>query len=235
MNPLSERCPSLSKRTGRPCQQWVIGGGVCFHHGGNAPQVKAKREARIVVAEAQSAAARRGEQWAPRHPGEVLLSAVAASDELSAALLTAYRTGEVTPAVVRALGEAIDRSARTAKTALDAGVEERMAQVREAPTRELLEQVVAAVSFALHDASVPAVHVVAIADRFLEAAAQLTAGTMQPVKTDAFLSWVENLRHRAELEAAQAEQARSDGAARDAALAAAVASGAVKTLVRRTE
>ncbi len=225
----------MCKRTRSQCQHWVIACSVCPQHGGNAPQVKAKREARIVAAEAQAAAARRGETWTPRHPGEVLLSAVAASDELSAALLTAYRTGEVTPAVVRALGEAIDRSARTAKTALDAGVEERMAQVREAPTRELLAQVVAAVSFALHDASVPVVYVVAIADRFLEAAAQLNAGTMEPVKTEAFLSWIEDLRRRAELETAEVEQARSDGDARDAALAAAVASGEVKTLVRRTE
>lgn len=180
MNPLSERCPAMSERTGRPCQQWVIGGGVCFHHGGNAKQVKAAREARIIAAEAQAAAVARGEAWVPRHPGEVLLSAVAASDELSSALLNAYRTGEVTPAVVRALGEAIDRSARTAKTALDAGVEERMVHIREQPSRDQADGFLAIMTYAFvggeHPAAAASPWALAAFERFTVAAAAFGEG-----------------------------------------------------------
>lgn len=52
-HPLSERCTATSKRTGLRCQLTVIGGGTCFMHGGKAPQVAAKREARIVEWEAR--------------------------------------------------------------------------------------------------------------------------------------------------------------------------------------
>lgn len=53
-HPLSERCTATSKRTGQRCQLTVIGGGVCFMHGGKAPQVAAKREERIVAFEAKA-------------------------------------------------------------------------------------------------------------------------------------------------------------------------------------
>ena len=222
------------------CQHRVIGGGCCWLHGGRARQVKAKREARIVAAEARAAAAKRGEQWVPRHPGEVLLSAVAASDELSSALLTAYRTGEVTPALVRALGEAIDRSARTAKTALDAGVEERMVQIREAPAREQADGFLAIMAYAFAGGEEPPAEAAGYAsaawDRFLEAASAMGDGRPQDIprlSQQAVGRWLEARRSQARDEAAAEQHQRVIGVRRDAELTAAMESGHLATLVPR--
>ena len=47
-HPLSQKCHAQSKRTGKQCGQWAIPGGrVCKWHGGAAPQVIAKAEARL--------------------------------------------------------------------------------------------------------------------------------------------------------------------------------------------
>lgn len=240
MNPLSGRCPAMSKRTGKPCQQWVVGGGVCFHHGGNAKQVRVAREARIAAAEAQAAAVARGEAWVPRHPGEVLLASVAASDELQAALLTAYRTGEVTPALVRALGEAIDRSARTAKTALDAGVEERMVQIREAPAREQADGFLAIMAYAFAGGEEPpaeaAGYALAAWDRFLVAASAMGDGRPQDIprlSQQVVGRWLEARRSQARDEAAAEQHQRVIGVRRDAELTAAMESGHLTTLATR--
>lgn len=42
------RCTARSTRTGEPCKRpAMLGGNVCYHHGGNAPQVKAKAQRRL--------------------------------------------------------------------------------------------------------------------------------------------------------------------------------------------
>lgn len=42
------RCSARSTRTGAPCKRpAMLGGNVCYHHGGNAPQVKAKAQRRL--------------------------------------------------------------------------------------------------------------------------------------------------------------------------------------------
>lgn len=42
------RCTARSTRTGEPCKRpSMLGGNVCYHHGGNAPQVKAKAQRRL--------------------------------------------------------------------------------------------------------------------------------------------------------------------------------------------
>lgn len=43
-----KRCSARSTRTGEPCKRpAMLGGNVCYHHGGNAPQVKAKAQRRL--------------------------------------------------------------------------------------------------------------------------------------------------------------------------------------------
>ena len=45
------KCTARSKRTGEPCQApAALGGNVCRAHGGNAPQTKAKAQARLAQA-----------------------------------------------------------------------------------------------------------------------------------------------------------------------------------------
>lgn len=57
-NPLNDRrrCTARSKRTGNQCGRApILGGNVCKHHGGAAPQVKAKAAERLLAAEAVKA------------------------------------------------------------------------------------------------------------------------------------------------------------------------------------
>jgi hypothetical protein len=75
-HPLSSQCTAKSKRSGERCRHRVIGGGVCHIHGGKAPQVAAKREARIIAGEASLAA----KSYAPRDPGAALLAAASDAD-----------------------------------------------------------------------------------------------------------------------------------------------------------
>lgn len=81
--------------------------------------------------EAELKAARNSEPYEPRHPGEVLMSAFAASDVLLSYLLQRRAAGELTVEESTALGWAIDRAARTSKTALDANVAERMVELKQ--------------------------------------------------------------------------------------------------------
>jgi hypothetical protein len=82
--------------------------------------------------EAELEAARNSEPYdGPRHPGEVLMSAVAASDMLLQHLLQRRAAGELTADELVALNFAIDRAARTSKTALDANVSERLVELQE--------------------------------------------------------------------------------------------------------
>lgn len=111
------QCTARSKATGERCLRHVRGGGVCYSRGGNAPKVKAAREARIVGVTAELEAAKKGQPYERRHPGEVLLDAVMTSDILMRHLLEKRAAGELTAEEATALGWAIDRASRTAKTA----------------------------------------------------------------------------------------------------------------------
>jgi hypothetical protein len=130
-NPLSSQCSATSKRSGCRCRRMVVGGGVCAMHGGAAPQVRAARKARIIEMEAELEAAKEGQPYERRHPGDVLMDAVMASDVLLQHLLRKRASGELTAEESTALNWAIDRAARTSKTALDANVSERLVELQE--------------------------------------------------------------------------------------------------------
>jgi hypothetical protein len=111
--------------------------------------------------EAEVEAARNGEPYdEPRHPGEVLMSAVAASDVLLRHLLGRRAAGELTADELVALNWAVDRAARVSKTALDANVSERLVELQEQRTtweaRDRAQQVHGLVVAALKRAPVAA-------------------------------------------------------------------------------
>lgn len=55
------KCTGKSKRTGGPCTQWPIKGGVvCWHHGGAAPQVQRAAAARVATEQATQYARKMG-------------------------------------------------------------------------------------------------------------------------------------------------------------------------------
>ncbi|MCO7238408.1 hypothetical protein [Aeromicrobium sp. CnD17-E] len=133
-SPLGEQCPATSKRTGERCQLRVIGGGPCRWHGGNAPQVRAAREARIFAAEAL--AAERLEVGPVPDVGAVLELAMGDAHLIKERLMEQLvGEGYSNVAAQRAASEAIDRASRTAKAYADAGVDERRARVAESQVR----------------------------------------------------------------------------------------------------
>lgn len=131
-HPLSEQCPATSKRTKQQCQQRVIGGGPCSIHGGKAPQVAAKREARIMLWEAQ----KKQEPIEVRDPGDALLAAAEMADELMQRLrIELNKDGKLSPSLLSAIGEWLDRSSKLNKTVLDARLDERTARIDERNVR----------------------------------------------------------------------------------------------------
>lgn len=122
-DPLASQCTARSKATGQQCRRRVRGGGVCSVHGGRAPQVRAKREQRIALLEA----ARRGQ----RSPYEVLAEGAAIDDELCRRALTEIDADGITSDTLAKLIEALDRNARSARSLIDVGFQERAMRISE--------------------------------------------------------------------------------------------------------
>jgi hypothetical protein len=153
-NPLSQRCTARCKATQQQCRKWVIGGGpnaVCDSHGGRAIQVKRAKELRLATMKAELDAARAGLPYERRHPGEVLLDAVAASDVLLQHLLSQRAAGALTVEESIALGFAIDRAARTSKIAIDVNVTERLIAAQERVSRAQADRLIRAMDRVLND------------------------------------------------------------------------------------
>lgn len=125
-HPLSEQCSATSKATGQRCQRHVIGGGVCWVHGGAAPQVARAREARIIAAEAAREA-----PVSMADAADVLTSAMNDAHALLQRIKENIANGRVTDGDLRALGEWVDRAARISKLVVDAGIEERQVRLAE--------------------------------------------------------------------------------------------------------
>lgn len=133
-HPLSEQCTAHSKKTGERCKKRVIGGGVCPQHGGRAPQVAAKREARILAGEAALAAAGSDEELR-RDPRSALLAAAQDADVILQRLKHQVKTGTIEPALLQALGDWLDRTSRLSKVVIDARIDEQRVQLEQTQAR----------------------------------------------------------------------------------------------------
>jgi hypothetical protein len=106
------------------------------------------------------AAARRmyAEEHAEREPGEVLLAAVSDVDAIVQKIKQqVQRREELSGTDLLALGEWLDRAAKLAKTALDAGVQERQVRLAEAQGRlvaQVIREVLRALGHNPHDPGV---------------------------------------------------------------------------------
>jgi hypothetical protein len=150
-DPTASQCTAHSKsNNGERCKHRVRGGGVCHVHGASK-KVKAAQEARAAVMEAELEAAKQGVPFERRHPFEVLADAVLGSDVLLQHLLRRQAAGELSAEESTALGWAIDRAARTSKTAIDVGISERLLEIQERPTRELVNQIITVLRSVLAD------------------------------------------------------------------------------------
>lgn len=130
MDPLTSRCTATAKSTGERCRRWVLGGGVCVKHGGRAPQVAAKREARIIAGQALQLG---GDGLVDRSPADALLSAAKDADLVIQRLKGQVRSGEgLDLAALSVLGDWIDRVGRLSKVVIDAKLDERDVQLAQA-------------------------------------------------------------------------------------------------------
>ena len=125
MDSATEQCIAKLKRSGERCQRLVIGGGpaMCMaasRRGRSGWRLRAPR--------------RRPLGLACRISGGIRVSAVGRRPGLRCSaehLLRKQASGELTPEESTALGLAIARATRTSKTALDAQVESRLAEIEE--------------------------------------------------------------------------------------------------------
>lgn len=127
MDPLSSQCTATAKRSGARCRQLVVGGGVCFKHGGAAPRVAARRAVRVIEGRALLA----GQVVEQRDPGEALVAAAHDADSMVQRLKGRLATGELTGAELSAFSEWLDRVGRLAKVTMDARIDERRTRISE--------------------------------------------------------------------------------------------------------
>jgi hypothetical protein len=105
----------------------VLGGGPCYLHGGRAPQVAARREQRVLLAEAQTVAP----TVVMAEPEEVLLGAMHDANATLQAIkgqLSELRAsaGAVNPALLVLIGDWLDRVARIGKIIVDGEIAEKL-------------------------------------------------------------------------------------------------------------
>jgi len=151
---LSPKTCTAHRTSGEPCRAPAMrGAAVCVAHGGKAPQVRAKAERRMAEAKALRQLARLGVE-APDDvaPSEALHEALrgAVGDYRAARLAVAEvpLDGDSLPAMVAVYERSADRLAKVARSALDAGLAERMASVAEADAqalRDALDRATAAI------------------------------------------------------------------------------------------
>lgn len=117
---------------GTPCKKnALVGALVCYTHGGGAPQVRAKAEQRVTLAEAMLTAPK-------RHPWEVLEDGLHAMDlVMREAVLEIQDRGTVTAELLDKLVSSVERAHRLAKVNLDAGIDQRRLQLAEAQAGQI--------------------------------------------------------------------------------------------------
>jgi hypothetical protein len=127
LHPLNQQCTAKAKATGLRCERRVVGGTVCWVHGGNAKQVKAKREQRILVAEAQAKArAAAPTVIVQREPEEILLDALHDTNQVLQQIKADIQGSYVNPILLQLAGDWFDRVARIGKAVTDGDLSERL-------------------------------------------------------------------------------------------------------------
>ena len=106
----------------------MLGGGPCYLHGGRAPQVAARREQRVVLAEAQAAVPA---SVVMAEPEEVLLGAMHDANATLQAIKTQLSelsagAGTASPAMLALIGDWLDRVARIGKIIVDGEIADKL-------------------------------------------------------------------------------------------------------------
>jgi hypothetical protein len=97
----------------------VVGGTVCWVHGGNARQVRQKREQRVALYDAQVAAAQDPVVVVQKEPEELLLDVLADTNQVLSAIKSQMQNNLYDPILLQVLGDWIDRLGRLGKVIVD--------------------------------------------------------------------------------------------------------------------
>lgn len=116
-HPLNQQCTAKAKCTGQRCERQVVGGTVCWVHGGNAKQVKAKREQRVLVVELEAKAAQT--VIVRREPEQLLLDALHDVNQVLSAIKSQMRNNIADPLLLETCGQWMDRLGRLGKVIVD--------------------------------------------------------------------------------------------------------------------
>lgn len=147
-SPYAVRCPATN-RHGEQCRRVTIGGGVCRYHGGNAPQVRAKREARVAAAMLADEAAKLGQGTPDATPAEMLLAAARSAHRVVGLLSDRAGTAP-SPEQLETLGPWLDRLSRAAAAVVSSKADElviaQAARVADGQARVMFRAVEATVS-----------------------------------------------------------------------------------------
>lgn len=148
-DPTRVRCHATSRSTGKPCGRYAISGGtVCYWHGGNTPQARAKATERIAAAEALTVAQRLVADSDEPHRDPVehlrhLLRVAAVVERVLAAevadlpqIVEVGAVGWQPHVLVKMWDDARDRQAALAATARKLGLEERLVEAEETQGRQ---------------------------------------------------------------------------------------------------
>jgi hypothetical protein len=123
-HPLSQQCSATSKRSGKRCRRRTIAANICWVHGVNAKQVKARREQRIALWEAQQNQPPTAIET--REPEQVLLDALHDTNVTLQAIKAQLSDGVLSPALLMVAGEWLDRLGRLGKIVIDGELEDRL-------------------------------------------------------------------------------------------------------------
>jgi hypothetical protein len=123
-HPLSQQCSATSKQSGKRCRRRTIAANICWVHGVNAKQVKARREQRLALFEAtRNQPATVIER---REPEQVLLDALHDTNITLQQIKAELSVGVVSPPLLMVAGEWLDRLGRLGKIVIDGELENRL-------------------------------------------------------------------------------------------------------------
>lgn len=135
------QCTATCNESGQRCKLRPIRGGtVCHKHGGSAPQVRAKANARVAEAELL-AQAQEDPAMAGATPAELLLHAAHSTGQVVLMLQKNGAGRSADPALLDTLGQWLDRLSRAAQVVVSSKADElviaQQARVAEGQARQL--------------------------------------------------------------------------------------------------